>query len=211
MRLALGLKKTTRASERDRPDVAEARRLWRATTSGLPVEKLIFLDETGLSTKMARLYARSIGGARAVDSIPHGHWHTTTFVAGLKHQALVAPAVFDGPMDGESFLAYVEQILSPVLKPGDVVIMDNLSSHKVAGVRDSIQNTGASLRYLPPYSPDLNPIEQLFAKFKALLRKAAPRTLQRLWDRVRLLLSCFSPDECMNYFANSGYANATNL
>ena len=211
MHLVLGLKKTTQALERDRPDVVEARVHWRATTLKIDVEKLIFLDETGLSTKMARLYARSIGGTRAVDSIPHGHWHTTTFVAGLKHQALVAPAVFDGPMDGESFLAYVEQVLSPVLTPGDVVIMDNFASHKVAGVRDSIENSGATLKYLPPYSPDLNPIEQLFAKFKALIRKAGPRTMQSLWDRVQLLLSCFSQQECMNYFANSGYSAATNL
>ena len=199
----------TRASERDRPDVVEARHKWQTNKSLLDIEQLVFLDETGVNTKMARLYARSIGGTRAVDSIPHGHWHTTTFVAGLTHQSLIAPAVFDGPMDGESFLAYAEQILSPTLKEGNIVIMDNLACHKVAGVKKAIENAGARLLYLPPYSPDLNPIEQLFAKFKALLRKAGPRTISDLWERVGLLLSCFSAEECQNYFANSGYRLAT--
>ena len=207
----IGLKKTTRASERDRPDVVEARLHWKANAALLDVKQLVFLDETGINTKMARLYARSIGGTRAVDSIPHGHWHTTTFVAGLTHQSLVAPAVFDGPMDGELFLAYTQQVLSPTLKPGDIVIMDNLASHKVAGVKDAIEDVGAQLKYLPPYSPDLNPIEQLFAKFKALLRKAAPRTLGDLWTRVGILLSCFSAEECQNYLTNSGYIAATSL
>ena len=178
---------------------------WKSESAQLDAAKLVFLDETGLSTKMARLYARSIGGTRAVDSIPHGHWHTSTFIAGLTHNSLIAPAVFDGPMDGQSFLAYSEQVLCPVLLPGSVVIMDNLASHKVAGVRQAIENVGAQLKYLPPYSPDLNPIEQLFAKFKALLRKAAPRTREDLWERVRLLLSCFSIKECQNYLRNSGY------
>ncbi len=211
MSLVIGLKKMTRASERERPDVVEARLHWRAKSALLAFERLIFLDETGISTKMARLYARSVGGSRAIDSIPHGHWHTTTFVAGLTHRSLIAPAVFDGPMDGESFLAYTKQILSPALKPGDIVIMDNLASHKVAGVKEAIANADAELRYLPPYSPDLNPIEQLFAKFKALLRKSAPRTLTDLWNRVGILLACFSSDECQNYLANSGYSTAMNL
>lgn len=201
----------TRASERDRPDVVEARLKWRTNTFSLDSKQLVFLDETGVNTKMARLYARSIGGTRAVDSIPHGHWHTTTFVAGLTYQSLIAPAVLDGPMDGESFLAYTEQILSPALQEGNIVIMDNLACHKVSGVKQAIERAGAELLYLPPYSPDLNPIEQLFAKFKALIRKTGPRTISDLWERIGLLMSCFSAEECKNYFVNSGYSSSESL
>jgi transposase len=138
--------------------------------------------------------------------VPHGHWKTTTFVAGLRLGALTAPCVIDGPMDGATFLAYVEQMLAPTLLAGDIVIMDNLSSHQVDGVRAAIEARGAELRYLPPYSPDLNPIEQVFAKLKALLRKAAERTVESLWRAIGRLIEAFLPHECANYFRNAGYA-----
>lgn len=154
---------------------------------------------------MARRYGRCLRGERLVAAVPHGHWKTTTFVAALRHDRIDAPCVIDAPMTGDLFLAYVEQFLAPTLSPGDIVIMDNLPAHKVAGVAEAIEATGAALRYLPPYSPDLNPIEQLFAKLKALLRKAAARTIDGLWDTIGLLLDAFSPDECANYLINSGY------
>ena len=166
----------------------------------------VFLDETGASTNMARRYGWSPKGERLVDAAPHGHWKTTTFLAGLRSTGIIAPLVLDGPMTGQAFLAYVEQFLAPVLSPGDVVIMDNLAAHKVAGVREAITAVGASFIYLPPYSPDLNPIEQVFAKLKALLRKAAARTRDALWDTIGNLLEAFSTTECQNYLENSGYA-----
>ena len=138
-------------------------------------------------------------------SVPYGHWKTTTFVAGLRHDRIDAPCVIDGPMTGELFLAYVEQFLAPTLAPGDIVVMDNLPAHKVKGVAEAIEARGAELRYLPPYSPDLNPIEQMFAKLKALLRKAAARSVDTLWDTIGLLLGAFSPAECRNYLSHSGY------
>lgn len=138
-------------------------------------------------------------------AVPHGHWKTTTFVAALRHDRIDAPCVIDAPMNGELFLAYVEQFLAPTLSPGDIVVMDNLPAHKVAGVAQAIEARGAELRYLPPYSPDLNPIEQMFAKLKALLRKAAARTIDALWDTIGALLDAFSPIECANYLRNAGY------
>lgn len=167
----------------------------------------MFLDETGASTNMTRLYGRAPKGRRCVDSAPLGHWETTTFVAALRHDGLTAPMLTDGPMDGNVFLAYVTHFLCPTLRPGDIVILDNLSSHKVPGVEQAINAVGASLRPLPPYSPDLNPIEKLFAKLKALLRKAATRTSNTLWEEFGRLLDCFSPQECANYFASSGYVS----
>ena len=154
---------------------------------------------------MVRLHGRAPRGQRLIDKVPHGHWVTTTFVAGLRVGALTAPCVIDGPMNGAAFLAYIEQILVPSLKPGDIVVMDNLAAHKVAGVRQAIEAAGATLRYLPPYSPDLNPIEQLFAKLKALLRKAAEHSVPALWDRIAQLLGLFSSAECANYFRHLGY------
>lgn len=165
----------------------------------------MFIDETGTSTNMVRRCGRAARGQRLVDKVPHGHWKTTTFVAGLRLGALTAPCVLDGPMNGPAFIAYVEQILAPSLKPGDIVIMDNLAAHKVLGVRQAIEAAGARLRYLPPYSPDLNPIEQLFAKLKALLRKAAERSVAAVWNRIASILDAFAPTECANYFRHSGY------
>lgn len=165
----------------------------------------MFIDETGASTKMTRLYGRCPRGERLVSYVPFGHWKTTTFVGALRHDQIAAPCVFDGPMNGETFRAWVEQFLAPTLREGDIVVMDNLSSHKVAGVKAAIEKVGASLRYLPPYSPDLNPIEQAFAKLKSLLRKAAARTLEALIDAIANALTNFDPAECANYLDNSGY------
>ena len=181
--------------------------MWAQDQAKLAPDRLVFIDETGTSTNMARLRGRAPRGERLIGKVPHGHWKTTTFVAGLRSSALTAPCVIDGPMNGAAFLAYVEQILAPGLKPGDIVVLDNLSAHKVPGVRDAIEATGARLLYLPPYSPDFNPIEQLFAKLKALLRKAAERSVEGLWSRIASLLDAFPPDECANYFRNSGYAS----
>jgi transposase len=154
---------------------------------------------------MARLRGRAPRGERLRCPVPHGHWRTTTFVAGLRLSGIDAPMVIDGAINGESFLAYVRQVLVPTLSPGDVVIMDNLGSHKGAAVREAIEAAGASLRFLPPYSPDFNPIENAFSKLKALLRKAAARTRDALWDAVGTALNAFTPDECRNYFAAAGY------
>jgi transposase len=169
--------------------------------------RFVFLDETSAATNMTRRYGRSPAAERLVASVPHGHWRTTTFVAGLRMSGVTAPLVLDGPITGAAFQAYVEQILAPVLAPGDVVVLDNLAAHKVDGVAQTIRAVGASILYLPPYSPDLNPIEQLFAKLKTLLRKAAARTRDYLWTTIGLLLSQFPPAECANYLRNCGYGS----
>jgi transposase len=194
-----------RAAEQDRADIAKARDEWLAGQPDLNPENLVFIDETWAKTNMARLYGRALRGQRLVAPVPHGHWMTTTFVAALRHDKIAAPCVFDGPMDGASFLAYVEHFLAPALRHGDVVVMDNLASHKVAGVKEAIERAGATLRYLPAYSPDLNPIEQAFAKLKAALRKAAARTFDVLIEAIAQALADFTPEECANYIANSGY------
>ena len=167
----------------------------------------MFLDETGTATNMARRYGRSPCGARLVAAVPQGHWKTTTFIAGLRQSGVVAPLVLDGPMTGTAFRAYVEQFLAPALAPGDVVVLDNLKAHKVDGARPAIAAAGAALLYLPPYSPDLNPIEQLFAKLKALLRKAAARTRDELWATIGRLLDACLPAECTNYLRHCGYGS----
>lgn len=156
---------------------------------------------------MTRRYGRSPRGQRCVAAAPHGHWKTTTFIAALRHNRVTAPMVIDGAIDGAAFLAYVRAFLCPTLRAGDIVIADNLGSHKVAGVREAIAARGATLLYLPPYSPDLNPIEQLFAKLKTLLRKAAKRSIDTLWNHIGVLLDEFPPHECRNYFAAAGYVN----
>jgi transposase len=173
----------------------------------MEVEKLVFIDETWTSTRMTRRYGRAPRGRRCLDSAPHGHWETTTFVGALRCRRLTAPMVTDGPMDGEMFLAYVRKFLSPTLQPGDTVILDNLSSHKVAGVEEAITATGATVRYLPPYSPDLNPIEKFFSKLKARLRRAAKRDVDALWKEIGELLNTVSPSECTNFFASCGYVS----
>ena len=186
--------------------MAEARERWREDQPSFDPAHLVFIDETVTSTNMARTRGRSRRGTRLVGLVPHGHWKITTFVAGLRCDAITAPFVIDHPMDGEIFLTYVRQCLVPTLSPGDIIVMDNLKPHKVAGVREAIEAAGATLRYLPPYSPDLNPIELLFAKLKALLRKAAEREIAALWDRIGNLHDAFSAEECANYFHHDGYA-----
>jgi transposase len=156
---------------------------------------------------MTRTHGRCARGRRLVAKAPHGRWRTLTFLAALRHDRIAAPCVFDGPINGRSFLAYVEQCLVPALSQGDIVIMDNLGSHKGQAVRRAIRSTGAKLFFLPAYSPDLNPIEQVFAKLKTLLRKAAERTIEATWKRIGQLLNRFTPAECANYIVNAGYAS----
>jgi FkbM family methyltransferase len=177
-------KKNAHAAEQERTDVARKRHHWRNWQHWLRPERLVFIDETGARTNLARLRGRSLKGQRLHAAIPWGHWKATTFVAGLRTTGLTAPMVLDGAMNGAAFKAYVEQVLAPTLAPGDIVIMDNLSSHKVAEVREAIKAAGAFLLYLPPYSPDLNPIELAFSKLKALLRKAAARSVEELWSVI---------------------------
>ncbi len=166
----------------------------------------MFIDETWAKTNMTRSHGRCARGKRLVAKVPHGKWRTLTFLAALRNDRIDAPCVIDGPINGRSFLAYVEQILVPTLKPGDVVIMDNLGSHKGKAVRSAIRAADAKLFFLPPYSPDLNPIEQVFAKLKTLLRKADERTVEATWKRIGQLLDHFTSPECANYIKNAGYA-----
>jgi transposase len=198
-------KKTAHASEQDRPDVKARREAWFESQLDLDPERLVFIDETWTTTNMARKCGREQKGERLRASVPHGHWKTTTFIGGLRCDRMTAPMVLDGPVNGQWFQAYVDQVLVPTLSRDDIVIMDNLGSHKGAGVRKAIEAAGATLLYLPPYSPDFNPIEKAFSKLKALLRKAAERTVDALWDRIGLLLKEISPTECANFFAAAGY------
>jgi transposase len=196
------------AAEQDRPDVAKARAEWRESQPSLNPGKLVFLDETSTKTNMVRMYGRSPRGERLVATSPHGHWKTSTFLAGLREDGMVAPAVFDGPINGDRFLAYVEQVLVPTLRPDDIVLMDNLSSHKKPAVRSAIEAAGASVRFLPAYSPDLNPIEQVFAKIKALLRAKAVRTVEALWNALGSITGCVSAEECRNFLRHAGYVQS---
>jgi transposase len=181
------------------------RQEWFEGQVDLDPERLVFIDETWASTNMARLHGRTPKGERLRAGIPHGHWKTTTFVAGLRLTGMMATMVLDGPINRDAFQAYVEQVLVRELRPGDIVIMDNLSSHKGAAIRQAIEAAGASLLFLPPYSPDFNPIENAFAKLKALLRAAAERTVDALWTTIGSLIDRFTPNECANYFAAAGY------
>jgi transposase len=174
----------------------------------LDPSRLVFLDETWATTNMTRTRGRAPRGERLVIAVPHGHWNTTTFLCGLRTSGLVAPLVLDGAINGAAFLAYIEQILTPTLTSGDVVVLDNFSSHKVSGVREAIETCGATLLYLPPYSPDLNPVELAFSKLKRLLRDAAECTVEALWQTIGRLLSRFSPAECTNYIRHCGFAQS---
>lgn len=191
--------------EQDRPDILKRRQAWFDGQLDLDPAKLVFIDETGLSTKMARLRGRAPRGERCRAGVPHGHWKTTTFTGALRLTGMTAPFVYDGAMNGNVFLAYVKQVLVPTLSDGDIVVMDNLPAHKAAGVRGAIEAAGASLLYLPPYSPDFNPIENAFSKLKALVRAKAERTIKALWDAVGPIIDLFTPAECANYFRAAGY------
>jgi len=186
--------------------VARRRTQWRKYQGRLDPKRLVFIDETGAKTNMTRTHGRCAKGRRLVAKVPHGRWKTLTFMAALRVDRIAAPWVIDRPTNQCNFLAYVQKVLVPSLQAGDIVIMDNLRSHKSPAVRQAIRAAGAKLFFLPPYSPDLNPIEQVFAKLKTLLRKAAERTVEATWKRIGTLLDVFSPLECANYLVNSGYA-----
>jgi len=198
-------KKTGHASEQEREDVAAAREEWFEGELDLDPLKLVFVDETAISTKMARRFGRAPQGERCRASVPFGHWKTKTLIAALRFDRIDAPMTIDGALDGASFLAWVEQVLAPTLSTGDVVVMDNVRTHKVAGVRKAIEARGANVLYLPPYSPDFNPIEKPFSKIKSILERIAARTVDALQAAVGEALRSFTPTECMNYFASSGY------
>jgi len=198
-------KKTLIALEQKRFDVAEARDRWRKDQTSFDPDQMVFIDETWAKTNMTRTYGRAGSGDRVVEHVPGGRWETTTFMSGLRTTGFVAPLTIDGPINGVLFLAWVEQHLTPTLRQGDIVVMDNLSSHKVKGVKEAIEKVGAELRYLPAYSPDLNPIELAFSKLKKLLRDGAERTVDKLWELCGKVLDFFTPNECKNYLKHCGY------
>lgn len=201
----LSLKKSVVAGERDRPDVARRRAQWTKYQDRVEAERLVFIDETWTRTDMAPLRGWAPRGHRLHAKVPHGRWKTMTFLAALRHDRIDAPWFIEGPIDGVSFRTYVEKVLLPTLRPGDIVVMDNLGSHKSKLVRQLIRSAGAKLFFLPKYSPDLNPIEQVFAKLKHLLRKAAVRTVDAVCAAIGHALDAFTADECANYLKNSGY------
>jgi transposase len=188
--------------------VAERRLEWRAAQTHIDPRQVVFIDETWAKTNMTRTYGRSLLGSRLIEKTPCGRWQTTTFIGALRAEGFVAPLTVDGAINGPLFRAWVEQHLAPTLRPGDIVVMDNLSSHKVTGVRQAIESAGAELRYLPPYSPDLNPIELAFSKLKKLLRDGAERTVDKLWKLCGSLLEEFTETECRRYFKHCGYRYA---
>jgi transposase len=204
-------KKTVHADEQRRPDVAAARRRWQDTQPLHDAGAYVFVDESGVTTDLLRRYGRSPRGVRLRDYTPYGHWQTHTVIAALRADGLGAPAVFDGPIDNPSFLAYVEQVLVPTLRPGDVVVLDNLAMHKQPEVHAAIVGAGAHLRFLPPYSPDFNPIELAFAKLKAFLRAVRPRTFAQVVELVGIALELFTPAECLNFVRHCGYRVPTAL
>jgi transposase len=206
-RQEISFKKTLFGAEQDRHDVAWRRRRWKKYQGQVESSRLVFIDETWAKTNMTRTCGWHRRGQPLIAKVPHGHWKTMTFLAALRHDGITAPFVLDGPINGQAFLAYVEHVLVPTLKPGDIVVLDNLGSHKSSAIRDAIRAAGARLMFLPPYSPDLNPIEHVFAKLKTLLRKAGELTVEAVWKRIGVLLECFKPAECANYLRNSGYAS----
>lgn len=205
-------KKTAHASEQERADVQTARAVWRKRLSWLlahpdKVGNIVFIDETGINTKMARLRGRCLKGQRMVASIPHGHWKTMTFIAGLRCDRLTAPWVIEGAMNGDVFEHYIKTQLAPTLKKGDVVVLDNLPAHKRKEAVEAVEERGAWLLFLPPYSPDFNPIELAFSKFKAHIKRMKPRTIDELWKAAGIVCDLFKPEECRNYFIADGYAS----
>jgi transposase len=194
------------ASEQERPDVQQARQAWPQSLGARDAQRLIFLDETWFSTARGRLYGYAPRGQRLHATLPYGHWKTTTFLAGLTTDGLVAPLVLDGPLTSEAFAAYIEQVLAAETRPGDLVILDNLSSHKTARGQAAFAGCQIAYQYLPPYSPDFNPIENAFSKLKRLVRTAAERTVEGLWSVLGRLLDHFRPNECRSYFTHCGYS-----
>jgi transposase len=200
-----GSKKTLFGLEQAYTAIAYRRRRWRALQRQLDPSRLVFIDETWIKTNMAPLRGWGVKGKRLRGFAPHGHWRTLTFLGALRADGLTAPCVLDGPINGTSFRAYVAQLLVPTLRPGDIVVMDNLGSHKSAAIRQMIRAAGARLWFLPPYSPDLNPIEQTFSKIKHWMRMAQRRTVDDVWRHIGQLVSAITPTECANYIANAGY------
>lgn len=198
-------KKTAHALEQERSDVLKKREDWFDAQPDLDPQRLVFIDETSLSTKMARLRGRALRGERCRAGVPHGHWKTTTFTGALRTNGLSAPFVHDGAMNGVVFQTYIERVLVPTLRPGDIVILDNLPAHRMPGARRPVEQAGASMVFLPPYSPDFNPIEMAFSKLKSLMRSRAERTVAALWDAVGEALQAFTPAECANFFTAAGY------
>jgi transposase len=203
----LSFKKTIQPAEQDRPDIERKRRRWKVHQGRIDARRLVFIDETWVKTNMAPLRGWGPRGQRLPTKVPHGHWKTLTFIAALRYDRIDAPFVIDGPINGEFFTLYVESVLAPTLTAGDIVILDNLGSHKGKAARTAVRARGAHLIFLPPYSPDLNPIEQLFAKLKHHMRNAQERTQETTWRRLGELLDLVSPAECANYLRHSGYAS----
>lgn len=193
------------AAEQDRPDVVDARQAWVAHQPQIDPDKVVFLDETWAKANMTRTHGRCLAGERLIEKVPHGRWSTTTFLGAMRSTGFIAPLCVEGAINGAVFKAWVEQHLVRHLSEGDIVVMDNLSSHKVSGVVEAIESVGAHVRYLPPYSPDLNPIELAFSKFKKLLRDGAERTTEKLWDLCGQVLDLFTETECRNYLQHCGY------
>nr|WP_091686542.1 IS630 family transposase [Methylocapsa palsarum] len=204
----MSFKKTVLPAEQARPDIARKRKRWNAQRGKIDPSRLVFIDETWIKTNMTPLRGWGPKGERLEAKAPYGHWKTMTFIAALRHDRIDAPFVIDGPINGTLFSAYVPRQLAPALNKGDVVILDNLGSHKGAAARKAIREKGAHLLFLPPYSPDLNPIEQVIAKLKHLMRNAQKRTVEATWRKAGKLLDLFKPDECLNYLRNSGYVSA---
>jgi putative transposase len=204
---ASAIKKTAYGDEQTRPDVARKRYWWRKYLTRLDISRLVFIDETWTKTNMAPLRGWGMKGKRLIGWAPHGRWKTLTFLAAMRADGITAPWLLNGPIDGESFLTYVREVLVPTLRKGDIVVMDNLGSHKAKATRQAIREVGARLIFLPPYSPDLNPIEQFFAKLKHLLRKAKERTEEAVNDRIKLIIKATSKTECQNCIRNAGYGS----
>jgi transposase len=194
-------------TEQSRPDIARKRARWKTHQGRIDPRRLVFIDETWIKTNMAPLRGWGPRGQRLAARVPHGHWKTLTFIGALRHDRIDAPWVIDGPINGDLFTLYVRKVLVPTLKQGDVVVLDNLGSHKGQAARKAIRAAGAHLLFLPPYSPDLNPIEQVFAKLKHLMRNAAPRAVETTWQKLGDLLDLFEHDECARFLKNAGYAS----
>lgn len=199
-------KKVQHAAEQGRPDVRHKRATFRGRTRGIDAQRLVFLDEMGAHTALSRLYGRAPGGERAVGWVPQAHWETTTLIAAIGWEGLQAPWVFRGATDEAAFRTYVEEILLPVLRPGDIVVLDNLAAHRVPAVARTLRCAGVGVWYLPPYSPDFNPIEKIWAKVKALLRKAAARTTETLWEAIAEALRAVTAQDCQNAYTHCGYS-----
>jgi transposase len=201
-------KKSLRAAEQDRPEMKAQREAWKQKTANVDLRRFVFLDESGAKTNMTRLYGRAFGGQRVRDNAPHGHWCTTTMISSIRLDGSTAPLVIEGPTDRDVFESFVSQVLVPTLGAGDIVVMDNLSPHKTSAVLDAIEATGAEVWFLPPYSPDFNPIEKMWSKIKAFLRKVKARTYEALIAAIGAALATVTGSDALNWFQSCGYIQA---